>query len=372
MVTGCHGCALRSVRIVRLMRSVDRLRMVALGTVLLSSILLAVAVAPVGWAGASASSRPLVGDTAFQPVAFGDAPYFVTTTVVYNRPVVGMAATPDGHGYWMVASDGGIFTFGDAAFYGSQGGHRLNQPVVGMAATPDGHGYWMVASDGGIFTFGDAAFYGSQGGHHLNQPVVGMAATPDGHGYWMVASDGGIFTFGDAAFYGSQGGHHLNQPITAILAAPDGRGYWLLPTLPPPKPLAVDWAVPGTVIYNLDSAPGSPYRPGQKVVALTFDDGPSPIYTPQVLQILVADHVPASFQIVGEYGAAHPEILRNEAANDMPLADHTWTHVDLTTLPASGWPGQVDQTDALLQGITGHPVRCLRPPYGTTDSTAVS
>ena len=74
-----------------------------------------------------------------------------------------MAATPDGHGYWLVASDGGIFTFGDAAFYGSTGNIRLNQPVVGMAATPDGHGYWLVASDGGIFTFGDAGFYGSTG-----------------------------------------------------------------------------------------------------------------------------------------------------------------------------------------------------------------
>ena len=74
-----------------------------------------------------------------------------------------------------------------------------------MAATPDGQGYWLVASDGGIFTFGDATFYGSTGALHLNQPVVGMAATPDGQGYWLVASDGGIFTFGDAKFYGSAG-----------------------------------------------------------------------------------------------------------------------------------------------------------------------
>jgi ribosomal protein L24E len=74
---------------------------------------------------------------------------------------------------------------------------------VGMAATPDGRGYWLVASDGGIFAFGDAGFYGSTGAMHLNQPIVGMTATPDGRGYWLVASDGGIFAFGDAAFYGS-------------------------------------------------------------------------------------------------------------------------------------------------------------------------
>jgi hypothetical protein len=74
-----------------------------------------------------------------------------------------------------VASDGGIFSFGDARFDGSTGGIHLNQPVVGMAATPGGRGYWLVASDGGIFSFGDARFYGSTGGIHLNQPVVGMA-----------------------------------------------------------------------------------------------------------------------------------------------------------------------------------------------------
>jgi IPT/TIG domain len=78
-------------------------------------------------------------------------------------------------GYWMVATDGGIFAYGDAGFYGSHGGTPLNKPVVGIAATPDGKGYWMVATDGGIFTYGDAGFYGSHGGSALNKPVVGMA-----------------------------------------------------------------------------------------------------------------------------------------------------------------------------------------------------
>jgi ribosomal protein L24E len=78
---------------------------------------------------------------------------------------------------------------------------RLNQPIVGMAATPSGHGYWLVASDGGIFAFGDAVFRGSMGGHHLNQPVIGMVRY--GNGYLMVASDGGIFDFADQPFLGS-------------------------------------------------------------------------------------------------------------------------------------------------------------------------
>ena len=57
----------------------------------------------------------------------------------------------------------GIFSYGDATFYGSTGAIRLNKPIVGMAPDPRRPGYWLVASDGGIFTFGDAAFYGSTG-----------------------------------------------------------------------------------------------------------------------------------------------------------------------------------------------------------------
>jgi peptidoglycan/xylan/chitin deacetylase (PgdA/CDA1 family) len=132
------------------------------------------------------------------------------------------------------------------------------------------------------------------------------------------------------------------------------------------------WVVPGSVIFNLDTAPGSPYRPGQKVVALTFDDGPSPTYTPQILQILVNNRVPASFQIVGQNGAAYQSILRQEAADGMVLANHTWTHTNLATLPPSQWGYQVDQTDSLLQSITGSAVACLRPPYGYTNSAVVA
>jgi hypothetical protein len=120
------------------------------------------------------------------------------------------------HGYWTVASDGGVFSFGDAKFHGSMGDKALNKPVVGMAATPDEDGYWLVASDGGVFSFGDAKFHGSTGNIALNKPVVGMAATPDGGGYWLVASDGGVFSFGDAVFFGSMGGKTLNAPMVGM------------------------------------------------------------------------------------------------------------------------------------------------------------
>jgi hypothetical protein len=160
--------------------------------------------------------------------AFGSARFYGSEGGhVLEAPVVGMATTPDGGGYWEVAADGGVFAFGDARFYGSEGGRHLEAPVVGMVATADGLGYWEVASDGGIFAFGDAHFYGSEGGQHLNRPVVGLAATADGKGYWLVASDGGIFAFGDATFSGSLGGRSLNAPVVGISANPvDDGGYW--------------------------------------------------------------------------------------------------------------------------------------------------
>jgi uncharacterized protein YkwD len=145
-----------------------------------------------------------------------------------NKPIVGMSGTRDGKGYWLVASDGGIFAFGDARYYGSTGGIRLNKPIVGMARTATGKGYWLVATDGGIFSFGDARYYGSTGGLRLRQPIVGMATTPRGHGYWMVASDGGIFTFGDARYHGSAGGHFLPAPIHGMAVDKSGGGYWMV------------------------------------------------------------------------------------------------------------------------------------------------
>jgi hypothetical protein len=95
------------------------------------------------------------------------------------------------------------------------GGKPLNRPIVGMSVNPaSNNGYTLVASDGGLFAFGDAQFFGSMGGKTLNSPMVGMSRTRTGLGYWTVAADGGIFAFGDAQFVGSTGSIKLNSPIT--------------------------------------------------------------------------------------------------------------------------------------------------------------
>jgi peptidoglycan/xylan/chitin deacetylase (PgdA/CDA1 family) len=227
-----------------------------------------------------------------------------------------------------------------------------------------------VTADGGVLSYGDAGFFGSAGGLPLAAPVVGLAPTPDGHGYWMVSADGGVLNYGDAGFYGSAGGQAGVTPVVGIAATPDGHGYWLLPSTQgrsiPGLP------APGAVIRSVFDFPGSPYRPGQKVLALTFDDGPSAVYTPQILSVLEQYHVTASFEIVGDEGAEYPQLLRDEVAGGFALVNHTWTHVDLTSLPAPGWAGEVDQNDAQLSGISHHPVSCLRPPYGYTNASVVA
>ena len=172
--------------------------------------------------------RDAVGDTSSENLT-------VTVAADYgpqplNGSIVGIAATPDGGGYWIADTGGGVEPFGDATFFGSMAGQPLNQPINHIVATPDGGGYWLVAADGGTFTFGDARFYGSMGGQRLNAPVVDLAPTPDGGGYWLVATDGGIFSFGDAQFYGSMGGTPLNKPIVGIAPDPSTGGYWEVAT----------------------------------------------------------------------------------------------------------------------------------------------
>jgi PKD domain len=161
--------------------------------------------------------------------SYGDAQFYgsLPGTVKVDN-IIGMVRTPDSAGYWLVGTDGGVFAFGDARFYGSLPGLNIKvNNIVGMAATKTGNGYWLVGSDGGVFAFGDAGFYGSMAGKPLNGPVVGISPTASGGGYWLAAADGGIFAFGDAPFYGSMGGKHLNYPVTDMDVTPTGTGYWM-------------------------------------------------------------------------------------------------------------------------------------------------
>jgi CHAP domain len=163
-------------------------------------------------------------------LTYGSAPFLGSPTDQrLAAPIVAMAPTPDGEGYWLIGADGGVLAYGDAEYFGGTSALKLYAPIVAMAPTPDGGGYWLVSADGGIFTFGDAKNYGSTGETRLPAPIVGFAPTPDGKGYWLVASHGEVYAFGDAGYYGSLGGTNLhNIPIVAIASSADGHGYWIV------------------------------------------------------------------------------------------------------------------------------------------------
>ena len=152
--------------------------------------LIALGQSPAGPSLAKGTATPVSALLSFQLTSGTDAgalytppapaPGDVTATYQAVPALAGLASPfgPSGGSYLEVASDGGVFTFGHAGFFGSQGGKPLNKPIVGLAATPDGQGYWEVASDGGVFTFGDAVFAGSQGGTVLRAPIVGIVTSP--------------------------------------------------------------------------------------------------------------------------------------------------------------------------------------------------
>ena len=175
-----------------------------------------------------------------------------------NAPIVGMVPTFTGHGYFMVASDGGVFAFGDAQFEGScpgiggcagrgrgrdAGPHRerllagdessatstpsatppstaapppSSVPVVDAVATPDGHGYWLLYANGAVDSFGDAANLGAPVGYvNAFNPAAAIFPTADGQGYWVASARGDVFSYGDAPYLGQQAAAGLNGEIIA-------------------------------------------------------------------------------------------------------------------------------------------------------------
>ncbi len=178
--------------------------------------------------------------------SFGGAKFYGSLPsigVTPSSPIVAMADTPDHQGYWLFAADGGVFAFGNAKFYGSvpgvlgPEGRTLNKPIVAAEAMPNGQGYRLFASDGGVFDFGDAAFVGSlpcsapgsPGGLCIvpNKPIESAASDPLGQGYWLVGGDGGVYALGDTPFFGSLGAQSISSTIVSMASTPNGAGYWV-------------------------------------------------------------------------------------------------------------------------------------------------
>jgi peptidoglycan/xylan/chitin deacetylase (PgdA/CDA1 family) len=125
---------------------------------------------------------------------------------------------------------------------------------------------------------------------------------------------------------------------------------------------------PGGVFHGFET-PNPPGAPGEKVVSLTFDDGPQPTYTPRILDVLTHYGVRATFFEIGRQAEKHPDLVKAIVAQGSVVANHTWDHVSLRPLDDARFAFEVDHTTEILQAASGQHVLCLRPPYGSTDGS---
>jgi peptidoglycan-N-acetylglucosamine deacetylase len=123
---------------------------------------------------------------------------------------------------------------------------------------------------------------------------------------------------------------------------------------------AVD-EVAGQPVYYVDDGP--------KVIALTIDDGPSPVYTPQVLRVLAAYGVTASFSMIGENVSYYPSVAREVADAGHTIVNHTWNHVNLTAMKTAQLRGEIDRTTDTIHSATGKRPSMFRAPYGAWSRT---
>ncbi len=105
----------------------------------------------------------------------------------------------------------------------------------------------------------------------------------------------------------------------------------------------------------------------ERVVALTYDDGPNPPYTDEILAVLRAEHVRATFFVVGRAVAAYPRVVRREVEAGNAVGNHTWSHGHLLLYDGVGLRKTLERTDQAVFAAAGIHTRIMRPPYGARD-----
>ncbi|HWC02114.1 MAG TPA: polysaccharide deacetylase family protein [Methylomirabilota bacterium] len=111
---------------------------------------------------------------------------------------------------------------------------------------------------------------------------------------------------------------------------------------------------------------------GRRQVALTFDDGPDPVATPRLLGLLAARGVRATFFLIGERAARHPDVVRGIAAAGHEIGNHTWRHRNAWFLPPAAAAREITEGARILGGILGRSPRLYRPPWGIVNAAALT
>ena len=163
--------------------------------------------------------------------SFGGAPFLGSARRSLSAgQAVDLEPNPANDGYWIVDAAGSVYSYGNAGYHGGiiAGTLLPGETVTSVSSSASGNGYWLFTTAGRVFAFGDAPWLGDLRAVRLNGPVLDSIPSPSGNGYYMVGSDGGIFAFGDARFAGSMGATPLNAPVQSLVPDPDGVGYWLV------------------------------------------------------------------------------------------------------------------------------------------------
>ena len=173
----------------------------------------------------------------------------------------------------------------------------------------------------------------------------------------MYASDGSTMVVGneDIAAYKEQGWHDNAEEVKQTLYSADGRTIRVF-MYEVPTYLKLNWYL---------------HNPNEKMVALTFDDGPSK-YTSAILDQLEKYGAKATFFVVGNRTASYADILRRESNLGMEIGNHSWDHPKLTKLSRQQIEQQKNKTDESVRNITGHTTTVMRPPYGSKNDTVTS
>lgn len=125
----------------------------------------------------------------------------------------------------------------------------------------------------------------------------------------------------------------------------------------------------GSVIDVADDGTVRSHAFPDRTVALTFDDGPDPEWTPQVLEVLRRHHVPATFFVLGSHAADHPELIRDMRSSGFEVGIHTFTHPDLVDIEPGQRAQEIGRTQLALAGATGEVSYLVRPPYSSGPSS---
>jgi L,D-peptidoglycan transpeptidase YkuD (ErfK/YbiS/YcfS/YnhG family) len=278
-----------------------------------------------------------------------------------------MAATPSGNGYWLVAADGGIFSYGGASFWGSTGSIRLNQPIDGMAPASGAGGYWLVAADGGIFNYGSATFDGSATADINPLLVDQLASTGGAQQVLVVDAPSAASTTATLTAYENDGSGWYQ--VFGAMPAVDGANGWL----PGQSRSAGDDTTPegmyaiGPTMYGTDADPGTKFAYHQLVCGDWWDeDSSSPTYN--TFQHVACGTTPpyaADSEALWTVGNAYPSmaVIDYNTPPTGPLGSGIFLHADVGA-PTQGCVSlPLGDLDAVLDWLNParHPVIVMGP-----------